>query len=204
MTLNFDSLTHISTHCDFQTRVRLKTSCKTLNKRIQIELLKDETVINKEFVGNSDNSWIFFEYFRRTFITPHQFDKPEPYLVDYTPEPGIGTVLFVSSPYDVFYQQEIKNKEERFRSHVTSQEVKFFGELKYWFDCDSDSDEDGEEFVESYTANELWYKILEQSFDYDNPNCVGYKLNPTSPRIQGFKYVGKYCDFNEDCIDYEY
>ena len=210
--LNFDSLYHISTFCNFKTRIQFKLSCKNLNSRILIQLLEDETVITKEFMENTDNCWIFFEYFLRTFIIPHETDEPEPYLTSYNPELKQGKVFYGRSPYHLFYEQEIieKEKEESFRSHVKSQEVKFFEQMKDWFEFEDEDDEDDDDVGEPYNSlhqtHELWYNVLGSTFDYNYPCCVGYKLNPKSPRINCLTYVGDFFgkDFDEDCISFEY
>ena len=204
--LELDCYFQISTFCDIKTRIKLKLTCKTLCTRIPIELLQDETVLDKEFISNPDNCWLFFEYFNRKFLIPNSFNAIEPYLIHYDRKPR--KVLYASSCYSVFYQQEIESKQESFRSSSVPREIKYFKEIKEdWYDSEEDDSDCDDPIIAAYTAKELWYNILGQAFDYSNPNCVGYKLNPDSKRIKNFEYVGTDFfggDFGKDCISFEY
>ena len=181
-----DIILYISHFCDFKTRVNLKKSNKLLFFKINLSLIQHDSIIDVNFIENIDNCYVLFEYFYRTYVKPYENHLIEPYF-----HINMEKVIYAKCVGEIIYSEIIKDK------------FTYFSDIQMlWFGFSEGKYNDGEIWRSgyTYTSKELWQNIFKDATD-GLESCYIYKINPSSPRINGNIYNGRFYDyFNEDCI----
>lgn len=213
MSLYTDLLLHISSFCNFETRINFKKSSKVLYDMIDINLLKDDDIIDSNFMKDEDNSNLLVKYFLQKYVANSnlQTETLEPYLFRYPPilstkrseypdirssssaqrsmNGGYPDYSDITDPRQIIYSQSPARI--LYEKIIKSETVLFFNRIsKIWFydDC-NDRDDIVFEYTIKYLFSDIWDNMIRSR--YTDFYCL-YKLNSNSPNIQNGRYTGSY------------
>ena len=179
-----DVLIYLSDFCDFKTRLQLKNTCKYLSNKIELNLLNKNSIIDVDFMKNTDNMYRLFEYFRRRYILPYETYPLYPYILDPISYVRKQQITYARSGDELVYKMETKKSLRAFYLDIQDG----------WFDFD-----------EEYNIDKLWKNIFRNLTD--NSECSRiFGVEPTCSRINGNEYNGDFFgdDYLEDCVIIEY